>query len=29
MAGDAELAEPIAPGIPPQPGLETVPGVRN
>jgi POT family proton-dependent oligopeptide transporter len=29
MAGDAELAEPIAPGIPPNPGLETVPGVRN
>ncbi len=29
MAGDAELAEPIAPGIPPHPGLETVPGVRN
>jgi proton-dependent oligopeptide transporter, POT family len=29
MAGDDELAEPIAPGIPPDPSLETVPGVRN
>jgi POT family proton-dependent oligopeptide transporter len=29
MAGDAELAEPIAPGIPPDPSIETVPGVRN
>jgi POT family proton-dependent oligopeptide transporter len=29
MAGDAELAEPIAPGIPPNPSIETVPGVRN
>ncbi|HLL60039.1 MAG TPA: oligopeptide:H+ symporter, partial [Allosphingosinicella sp.] len=29
MAGDAELAEPIAPGIPPNSDIETVPGVRN
>ena len=29
MAGDAQLAEPSAPGIPPQPGIETVPGARN
>ena len=29
MAGDDELAEPIAAGIPRDPTLETVPGVRN